>query len=171
MTDQVEQIAREWADRLPGLDPSPMLIVGRIQRLTALWDMDLRRPFADAGLCPGDFDVLAALRRLDAPATLTQLAGGMLVTAGAITKRIDRLIAEGLATRTVSPDDGRSRLVQITAQGVELTDQLIETHLGNEQALISCLTEDEHESLRRTLERLLEDAESRHDGSLRGGHR
>jgi DNA-binding MarR family transcriptional regulator len=164
MTDQVEQVAREWTDRRPDLDPGPMLIVGRIQRLTALWDMQLRRPFADAGLCSGDFDVLAALRRLDSPATPTQLADGMLVTAGAITKRIDRLITAGLATRTVSPDDGRSRLVQITAEGVELADRLIEMHLRNEKALISCLSKDEQESLRGTLERLLQDAENRDDG-------
>ena len=161
MTDQVEQIAREWADRVPGLDPSPLLIVARIQRLTALWDMRLRPPFAKAALCPGDFDVLAALRRLDAPATPTDLARGMLVTAGAMTKRIDRLVNAGLATRTVSPDDGRSRLIQITAEGTKLADQLIETHVRNEKALISCLSEDEQKRLRRALERLLEDAEGR----------
>jgi DNA-binding MarR family transcriptional regulator len=162
MSDQVEQIAREWADRLPGLDPSPMLIVARIQRLTALWDMHLRPPFANAALSPGDFDVLAALRRLDASATPTELARGMLVTAGAITKRIDRLVDAGLATRTVSPEDGRSRLVRITAEGAELADQLIQTHVRNEHELISCLGEDERESMRRALERLLQDAESRH---------
>jgi len=162
VTDHVEQIAEEWADRLPRLDPSPLLIVARIQRLTHLWDMHLRPPFADAGLSPGDFDVLAALRRRGAPATPTELARGMLVTAGAITKRIDRLVSGGLATRTVSADDGRSRVIQITAEGAELADQLITTHVRNEQALISSLSEDERRSLRRTLERLLEDAESRH---------
>jgi DNA-binding MarR family transcriptional regulator len=161
MTDQVEQIATEWAARLPGLDPSSMLIVARIQRLTALWDVYLRPPFVDAALSPGDFDVLAALRRLDAPATPTELTRGMLVTAGAITKRIDRLVGAGLATRSVSPEDGRSRLVRITAEGAELADQLIQTHVRNERALISCLSQHEQKSLRRTLEQLLEDAESR----------
>jgi DNA-binding MarR family transcriptional regulator len=164
MTDQVEQIAEEWTARLPGLDPSPLLIVARIQRLAALWDMHLRPPFADAALSPGDFDVLAALRRRDAPATPTELARGMLVTASAMTKRIDRLVSAGLATRAVAPDDGRSRLIQITADGAELADQLIETHLRNEHELISCLSEDERASLRRALERLLQDAESRHGG-------
>jgi DNA-binding MarR family transcriptional regulator len=164
MADRVEQIAQEWAARLPGLDPSGMLIVARVQRLTALWDMQLRPPFADAGLGPGDFDVLAALRRRDAPGTPTELADGMLVTAGAMTKRIDRLVGAGLATRSVSPDDGRSRLVRITAKGAALADRLIQTHVANEPQLISCLDDDEREALQAALERLLQHAESTQGG-------
>ena len=61
--DIVEATAARWRELRPDLDVEPLLVVGRVQRLWALWDVRLRGRFAEAGLHPGDFDVLAALRR------------------------------------------------------------------------------------------------------------
>ncbi|WP_244501181.1 MarR family winged helix-turn-helix transcriptional regulator [Streptomyces sp. TP-A0874] len=157
--DPVEQAVEAWRTRRPDLDPSPMLIVGRVQRLWALWDLGLRAPLAAADLHPGDWDVLAALRRLDRPVAPGALARTMLVTAGATTKRIDRLVAAGLAQRSPSPHDGRSRLVHITDDGRALADRLIEPHLSNESALLSPLSAEERETLSHLLGRLLDHAE------------
>ncbi|WP_433125031.1 MarR family winged helix-turn-helix transcriptional regulator [Micromonospora sp. CA-240977] len=130
-----------------------MLIIGRIQQLAAALEVALRPPFAAAGLGNGDFDVLAALRREGQPYTLTagQLSHRMLVTTGAVTKRVDRLIARGLVSRSVSAADARGRVVGLTPAGVTLTDRLIEEHLANEAAILHGLTDSD----RRTLERLL----------------
>ncbi len=159
MTDRVEAVVSDWSSRRPDLDPSPMLIVGRIQRLAVIWDGLLRPPFADAGLYPGDFDMLAALRRVDHPLTPGELARTMLVTAGAATKRIDRLVAAGLVTRAVSSDDGRSRLVAATAKGRRLADRLIAAHLRNEESLLEPLDPHEREALGQLLGRLVEHVE------------
>ncbi|MBQ0991001.1 MarR family transcriptional regulator [Micromonospora sp. PSH03] len=151
--DRIADIVGQWGRERPDLDPTPLLIIGRIQQLAAVLDEALRPPFAAADLGNGDFDVLAALRREGEPYTLTagQLSQRMLVTTGAVTKRVDRLIARGLVSRSVSAADARGRVVGLTPTGVALTDRLIEEHLANEAAILRGLTDND----RRTLERLL----------------
>ncbi|MFB9234477.1 MarR family winged helix-turn-helix transcriptional regulator [Plantactinospora siamensis] len=151
--DHLAEIVAQWRRERPDLDPSPLLIVGRIQRLADVLDAVLRPPFAAAELGNGEFDVLAALRREGEPYTLTagQLSQRMLVTTGAVTKRVDRLIARGLVSRSVADADARGRLVGLTPAGVTMTDRLIEEHLANEAAILRELTDGD----RRTLERLL----------------
>ncbi|MFB9840419.1 hypothetical protein ACFFNX_50560, partial [Actinoallomurus acaciae] len=61
--DAVRSIVDAWRARLPDLDPSPLLVLGRIERLAAVCAPILRPPFAAARLAPAEFDVLAALRR------------------------------------------------------------------------------------------------------------
>lgn len=159
VVDAVAEIAREWRERRPDLDASPLLVVGRIQRLWAVWDTALRAPFAAAGLQAGDFDVLAALRRSGGPTTPGALARATLVTAGATTKRIDRLVAAGLVARWESARDGRQRLVAITPTGIDLADHLIELHLRNEERLLSVLSQGERTHLASLLSRLLDHAD------------
>lgn len=141
----------------PDLDAAPLLVLGRIQRLAALCDPMLRPPFEAAGLAPGDFDVLAALRRSGPPHALSngELARTTLVTAGAVTKRIDRLAAAGLVTRATDPDDARGRVVTLTGRGRRLVDRLIRVHLGNEAAILDALDEKERGQLAALLGKLL----------------
>ncbi|NJC73530.1 MarR family transcriptional regulator [Planosporangium thailandense] len=155
--DRVTEIVRQWRRERPDLDPSPLLIIGRVQRLAEALDVALRPPFAAAGLGNGEFDVLAALRREGAPFRLTpgQLSERMLVTTGAVTKRVDRLIARGLVSRSVSEVDARGRVVGLTAAGVSLTDQLIEEHLTNEAGILGGLTDGDRAALERLLGALL----------------
>ncbi|MFI7658474.1 MarR family winged helix-turn-helix transcriptional regulator [Micromonospora parva] len=151
--DRIADIVGQWGRERPDLDPNSVLIIGRIQQLAAALDTALRPPFAAADLGNGEFDVLAALRREGEPYTLTpgQLSQRMLVTTGAVTKRVDRLIARGLVSRAVSTADARGRVVGLTPAGVALTDRLIEEHLANEAAILRGLTDSD----RKVLERLL----------------
>lgn len=155
--DAVAAIVERWRELRPELDPTSMLVIGRIDRLSALLDERLRPPFAAAGLAPGDFDVLAALRRNGPPHALSpgDLTAAMLVTTGATTKRVDRLERQGLVTRRTSDVDGRGRVVTLTAAGRRLTDKLIAEHLDNESALLDGLSERQRADLARLLQRLL----------------
>ena len=155
--DQVAAIAEQWRAERPDLDPSPLLVLGRIQRLAALTDPVLRVPFAAAGLGNGDFDALAALRRAGKPFSLSpgQLADAMLVTTGAVTKRVDRLAERGLVARTTAPGDGRARVVTLTPAGRRLTDRLIAEHLDNERELLRGLSAAELDRLASLLGKLL----------------
>ena len=78
----------------------------------------------------------------------------MLVTTGAVTKRIDRLTALGLVTRGPAASDGRGRIVALTERGRELVDRLIDRHLANEQRLLGALTAPERRRLAELLHRL-----------------
>lgn len=151
--DRVAAIERRWRVVLPDLDPSPLLVIGRISRLAVLVEVLLRPPFAAAGLASGDFDLLAALRRQDPPHELSPgaLATAMLVTTGGTTKRIDRLEAQHLVARRVSTTDGRARVVALTDAGRELVDELIPIHLANEAALLAALTPTQRRQLAQLL--------------------
>ena len=152
--DHVGRIIAQWGEHRPDLDVSPMGLIGRLHRLGARLNDELRPVFAAAGLGDGDFDVLAALRRNGPPHELTpgELGATTMVTSGAITKRIDRLERAGLVTRTVSDTDGRSRRVALTSEGRQLVDDLVERHVANEHRLVSGLSEREREQLARLLE-------------------
>lgn len=154
--DPIAAIVEQWKRERPDLDATPMLVIGRLFRLTSALDQRLRPPFGAADLGSGDFDVLAALRRSGAPYALSagELSRTVLVTTGAITKRVDRLEARGLVGRSVAQGDSRGRLITLTAEGVELTDDLIAVHLDNQRRLLAGLTEDERTQLADLLGRL-----------------
>lgn len=154
--DAVAAIVDQWKRERPDLDATPMLVIGRLFRLTDDLDQRLRPPFAAARLGNGDFDVLAALRRVGEPYALSagELSRTVLVTTGAITKRVDRLEARGLVERTVAEADSRGRLISLTAEGVALADELIAAHLDNQRDLLAGLTEKEREQLADLLARL-----------------
>lgn len=133
-----------------------MLVIGRLFRLADALDQQLRPPFNAANLGNGDFDVLAALRRAGEPYALSagELSRTVLVTTGAITKRVDRLEARGLVARTVAETDSRGRLITLTAEGIALTDELIAAHLDNQHRLLAGLSDDEQAHLADLLARL-----------------
>jgi DNA-binding MarR family transcriptional regulator len=152
--DHVGRIIEQWAEQRPDLDVSPMGLIGRLHRIGARLNDELRPVFAEAGLGDGDFDVLAALRRSGASHELTpsELGAATMVTSGAITKRIDRLERAGLVTRTVSATDARSRRVALTTKGRTLVDELVEKHVANEHRLVSGLSKQERDQLVELLE-------------------
>lgn len=155
-SDAVVEIVGQWRRERPDLDASPMLVVGRMYRLVGAWDRRLRGPFAAAGLGNGDFDVLAALRRSGEPYALSagELSRTVLVTTGAITKRVDRLEAGGWVTRSVAEADSRGRRITLTEAGVRLTDELMEVHLANQRQLIEGLSGEERAQLAGLLAKL-----------------
>ena len=153
----MERIAEQWAQERPDLDVGPMLVVGRIHRAAELLDQGLRPVFAQADLGNGDFDVLASLRRAGAPYRLTptELAGTTMVTSGAVTKRVDRLVQQGLVERSVSETGGRGRVIALTPAGKEVQERLHPQHLANEDRLLHALDADERRQLGDLLSKLL----------------
>lgn len=151
--DRVARIQQEWRRARPDLDPAPQGIFGRLARLTAALDRELDRVFQRYGLSSGEFDVLATLRRAGergerAP---SELAASTMITAGALTKRVDRLEARGLVHRSRSPQDGRGRIVSLTPAGRALIDDAIEAHLANENRLLEQVPGPDRAELERLL--------------------
>lgn len=154
--DPVDEIVHQWRRERPDLDPDPLLVFGRIEYLANAIDSVLRPPFAEAGLGNGDFNLLSALRRAGEPFRLSpgELSRDMLVTTGAVTKRVDRLEARGLVDRQTSDHDARGRAITLTPAGRKLVDELIEVHLANERALLADLSPIETTLLAELLKRL-----------------
>ncbi|MEU4347799.1 MarR family transcriptional regulator [Streptomyces sp. NPDC023838] len=158
MTDHVDLLLAQWGERRPDLDVSPMAVIGRLKRLSRLIETELRRTFAEHGLDPASFDVLATLRRSAPPHLLTpaELMRSAMVTSGAVSQRLDRLEARGLVTRSPSPTDGRVVQVALTTEGQALVDRTLPDHLATEERLLTALGPDRRDELAGTLRELLE---------------
>lgn len=143
--DRVARIQEDWRRERPDLDVSPMGVIGRLHRLAAALTEELVAVYGEYGLGEGEFDVLATLRRAGAPFERApgDLAHHTMVTTGAVTKRIDRLVDAGLVSRRQSEVDGRGRVVALTPAGVELIDRAFEHHMRNEARLLGELSPDE----------------------------
>jgi DNA-binding MarR family transcriptional regulator len=157
-SDSVDRVLAQWAQVRPDLDVSPMGVLGRLSRLTRVLERRLQIVFARHGLQPGEFDVLATLRRADtqgAGMTAGALTQAAMVTSGAITNRIDRLVAKDLVTREVDPANRRAVLIRLTPRGKDVLEQALLDHVANEQALLDTLTDDQRHQLADLLRSLL----------------
>ncbi len=155
--DTVDQIQEQWADVRPELDSTPMGVIGRMSRAAALLDKSIRENFAEFDLQPGEFDVLATLRRSGSPYKLTPGVIGELtmVSSSAITARIDKMADKGLVKREPDPDNRRIVVVALTRRGRELINKVIESHVAHEVELMKGLSDDEQEQLAELLRKLL----------------
>lgn len=140
--DHVDEILRQWATERPDLDSSPVAVIGRLHRVADHLRGELVAAYSRFGLSESEFDIMVTLRRSGRPFALTpgELGDQTMVTSGTITKRCDRLVELGLVTRAPSPEDGRSRIISLTAAGKDLTDTAYAAHLTNEERLLEGLS-------------------------------
>ncbi|MBF6129156.1 MarR family winged helix-turn-helix transcriptional regulator [Nocardia brasiliensis] len=158
MADAVDLFTQHWNRERPEVDVSPMAVIGRVQRLSRLFEHELKRFFGGFDMEFWEFDVLATLRRSGSEEGLT--AGALLkvamVTSGAITNRIDRLATKGWVERIPCPQDRRVIRVRLTPEGRRTIDELLPKHMANEQRMLAALDADSREQLAGLLRTLTE---------------
>jgi len=76
------------------------------------------------GLALADYDVLAQLAIADGELRMTELANRALISRSGMTRRVARLVDEGLVRRSGANADGRGVVVALTNAGVA---RLVET--------------------------------------------
>ncbi|GLS22637.1 MarR family transcriptional regulator [Labrys miyagiensis] len=156
--DRADIAVDQWARERPDLPSLPMAIFGRISDASERVLRDHMNPlFAAAGLQPGEFDVLATLRRSGAPFMLspTQLYQAMMISSGGMTARLDRLERAGLVERRPDPQDRRGKLIALTERGKGVIDETIGRHVENERRLLGVLSPEEQEMLNSLLKKLV----------------
>jgi DNA-binding MarR family transcriptional regulator len=155
--DAVDVILSQWDVVRPDLDAAPMGVVGRLSRAARLLERGLAPVFAEHDLQPGEFDILATLRRAAGSHGMGAgaLASSAMVTSGAITNRVDRLVAKGLVTRDLDSANRRAVRIALTPAGRRLVDEAVVKHVANEKRLLEVLDADDREQLAALLKRLL----------------
>ncbi len=158
MGDAVDRLLAQWHEERPDVDVSPIGVVGRISRAARVLERGLQKEYSRHGLQAWEFDILATLRRSGPPYELTAgaLASSSMVTSGAITNRIDRLVARGLVTRETDPENRRTVRIGLTTQGRRLVDDVLPLHVANEAHLLEPLDPAEQKALAGLLRKLLE---------------
>jgi DNA-binding MarR family transcriptional regulator len=77
----------------------------------------------------GDFDVLAQLALAGGDLRMTELAAKAFSSRSAMTRRVDRLVEEGLVGRTSSDADGRGVVIAVTETGMARLAEAMPVHL------------------------------------------
>src|SRR5438552_10195797 len=96
------------------------------------------------GLALADFDVLAQLARAGGELRMTDLANRALVSRSGMTRRVARLVKEGLVRRAKDDEDGRGDDVALSDAGVARLTETTPVHLrGVSELFVSQLDEQE----------------------------
>lgn len=127
-------MALQWYRERGDVDLDHFLLSLYVVRLGAL----VERQFNDDcearyGIIGSDMRVLFALRRAGPPYALrpTDLFRSLLVTSGAVTKKVDRLIDLGYVEKTRDPAHGGGFLIHLTKEGFVATDDALEFQSRN----------------------------------------
>jgi DNA-binding MarR family transcriptional regulator len=95
--------------------------------ITKKLDADLRR---EHGLSFDSYDVLLRLARASGGALrMTDLADRVMVPRSTLTRRVDRLVEQGLVERERPTADARTMLTRLTRQGRRVLARAARTHL------------------------------------------
>lgn len=121
---RLDKISSAWAAERPDIDFWLAGFFLRIEYAHVLHDRRVTDVSREAGVNVGELHVLLALRRNGAGSAMrpTELFRELLVTSGAVTKRLDSLKQSKLIERVAASDDRRSELVRLTAAGRRLAD-------------------------------------------------
>jgi DNA-binding MarR family transcriptional regulator len=103
----------------------------------------------------GDFDVLAQLALGGGELRMTDLAAKAFSSRSAMSRRVDRLVAEGLVRRTSSEADGRGVVIEVTEAGMARLAETVPVHLkGVSKLFIERLDDEELAVLERALDKV-----------------
>jgi DNA-binding MarR family transcriptional regulator len=125
----IELITVQWQRERGDLDLSNFLLAIYLMRLGAMIDRDFDRLCQERYRVSGsDMRVLFALRRGGPPYVKrpTDLFRALLVTSGAMTKKVDRLASLGMVERVRDPGHLGGFLIRLTRKGVQLADEVVE---------------------------------------------
>ncbi|MCX4990892.1 MULTISPECIES: MarR family winged helix-turn-helix transcriptional regulator [unclassified Streptomyces] len=155
--DPVDAIIEQWAAVRPDLDTAAMEVFGRVFRLSRAMGDRMEKAYARYGISRGEFDVLATLRRSDAPYTLSprELSATLMLTTGGMTGRLDKLERAGLLRRSPDPHDRRGLQVTLTDEGLRLIDEAVGAGLEVQTAALSVLDNEQATQLAGLLRPLL----------------
>jgi DNA-binding MarR family transcriptional regulator len=120
----------QWQRERDDLDLSNFLLAIYLMRLGTIIERSFGHLCEERyGISGSDMRVLFALRRGGPPYVKrpTDLFRALLVTSGAVTKKVDRLAALDMVERLQDPGHQGGFLIRLTKKGVQVADQMVET--------------------------------------------
>jgi DNA-binding MarR family transcriptional regulator len=156
-TDAAALLDRLVADSLPnqtGMEAWRSLLQAHATLMRRL-ETDLMH---ETGLALADFDVLAQLASAGGELRMTELANRALISRSGMTRRVARLVDEGLVRRANADDDARAVAVTITAAGLQRLAETAPVHLrGVSDLFVGQLDDRELAMLKRALDKVTVD--------------
>jgi DNA-binding MarR family transcriptional regulator len=118
-------------------------------------DSDLER---ETGLALADFDVLAQLAAAHGELRMTELADRALISRSGMSRRVARLVDEGLVRRDRAATDARGVVVALTEAGIARLTETAPVHArGVSKMFVAQLNDRELAVLERALKKVIVD--------------
>jgi DNA-binding MarR family transcriptional regulator len=156
-TDPAELLDRLAEEQMPdgrGLQAWGSLLRAQATLIRRL-DRDLVR---ETGLALADFDVLAQLAKAHGELRITELADRALISRSGMTRRVARLVDEGLVRRDRASTDARGVVVALTKAGIARLAETAPVHArGISELFVARLDEQELALLERALSKVIVD--------------
>lgn len=146
----------DFATEYPDGDPSSTEVYASIARAGEAFLSELDRCIqASLGIKQAVLTALAVLDGAGRALTPSEIADRVLVASATMTATLDSLEQRGWVRRVPNPQDRRSVLVEITADGRAVADRALPGIRTVENEMASVLTESERRTLVDLLDRLL----------------
>ena len=156
-TDVAELLDRLVEDQLPGgrgLGAWDSFLRAHATLMRRL-DTDLE---GETGLALADFDVLAQLAAAHGRLRMTELADRALISRSGMSRRVARLVDEGLVRRDRAGTDGRGVVVALTEAGIARLAETAPVHArGISKLFVTRLDDEELALLERALNKVVAD--------------
>ena len=156
-TDVAELFDRLVAEQVPGrrgLAAWRSMLRAHATLMRRL-DTDLEQA---TGLALADFDVLAQLAEAHGELRMTELADRALISRSSMSRRVARLVDEGLVRRDRADTDGRGVVVALTEAGIARLAQTAPVHArGISKLFVAQLDDQELALLERALTKVIAD--------------
>src|SRR5467141_780946 len=150
-TDVAELFDRLVEDQVPGrrgMEAWRSLLRAHATLMRQL-EMDLER---ETDLALADFDVLAQLALAGGELRMTELADRALISRSGMTRRVARLVDEGLDRRANATADARGVVVALTQAGVERLAETAPVHArGIRKLFVDKLNDQELAAIEKAL--------------------
>jgi len=120
------RVAQAWMRERPDLELGDMLLAIALMRLGRMIEHEYSKMCEDRfGVSGSEMRVLLALRRCGKPYAMrpTDLFTALVISSGAITKQVDRLVAKGLVGRLKDPTHAGGSLIQLMREGLKAVNR------------------------------------------------
>lgn len=155
-TDRIDNVLSDWATERPDLDSGAMGIALRIQTLAKTLAGQVTKELSALDLEWWEYDVLSILRRQGEPYRMAamEITKNTILSPGAMTNRIDRLLGRELVERIEDPYDRRRVLVQLSRKGLSLVNRATEARFASAESASKSLTEAQRKTLGQLLRKM-----------------
>jgi DNA-binding MarR family transcriptional regulator len=139
IAELVDQLIAEAAPGRRGIDAWLSLL-----RAHATLTRQLAVDLVEAtGLTLGDYDVLSQLAFAGGALRMTELADKAFSSRSGMTRRVDRLVEQGLVSRAEADADGRGVVVTLTDKGVSRFKETAPIHIRRVAELFAAPLDDQ----------------------------
>jgi DNA-binding MarR family transcriptional regulator len=155
MTGVVDRLVERALPGRRGLGAWRALLKARATLLRQL-SVDLEKK---TGLTLGDFDVIGQLAEAGGTLRMTELADRTLSSRSGMTRRVDRMVDEGLVRRDSADGDARGVVVALTDAGLSRLTEVLPVHMrGVSELFVEKLDDQELAALESALDKVTLDS-------------